>query len=85
MAQRIVDWVLDIIIRQDVAMLEVSWRARDLFMDYEVKTIEDLASKSPTQILCWKGCGRKTFHEIRDALSKKGLEWGTEFVRQRLL
>ncbi|MEY4602665.1 MAG: Bacterial polymerase, alpha chain terminal domain [Candidatus Parcubacteria bacterium] len=85
MAQQVVDQALETIIQEDVMDLDVSWRAKALFKGNEIKTIEDLASKSPTQILCWKGCGRKTFHEIRDALSKKGLEWGTEFVRQRLL
>ena len=59
--------------------LDLSTRILNCFRSYEIRTIGDLASKSPDDLMAYRNFGRKCLDEIRDALAKEGLELKNDF------
>lgn len=51
-------------------------RIRNLCEAYKVKTLGDLAAKTPGEVRLWRNCGDTAFKVLQEALERGGLSFG---------
>jgi DNA-directed RNA polymerase subunit alpha len=66
------------ILNQPVEEIELSSRASNCLKAARIKTIRDLVSKNPEELLSVKNFGRKSLDEIKDRLKDMGLSLGMQ-------
>jgi len=72
------DAKLQEILNQPVEEIELSSRASNCLKAARIKTIRDLVSKNPEELLAVKNFGRKSLDEIKDRLKDMGLTLGMQ-------
>ncbi|MBI4348920.1 MAG: DNA-directed RNA polymerase subunit alpha, partial [Elusimicrobia bacterium] len=64
------------LLNQPVEMIELSSRASNCLKVARIKTIRDLVSKKPEELMAVKNFGKKSLDEIKDRLKDMGLSLG---------
>lgn len=72
------DTKLQEILNQSVEEIELSSRASNCLKAARIKTIRDLVSKNPEELLAVKNFGKKSLDEIKDRLKDMGLSLGMQ-------
>jgi len=62
-----------------VAELELSVRAANVLDMAGIKTVRELAAKTESDMLTYRGFGRKALNELKDVLQEMGLDFGMKF------
>ena len=66
------------VLNQPVEEIELSSRASNCLKAARIKTIRDLVSKNPEELLSVKNFGKKSLDEIKDRLKDMGLSLGMQ-------
>jgi DNA-directed RNA polymerase subunit alpha len=72
------DTKLQEILNQSVEEIELSSRASNCLKAARIKSIRDLVSKNPEELLAVKNFGKKSLDEIKDRLKDMGLSLGMQ-------
>jgi|GEM_PF-6097835 DNA-directed RNA polymerase alpha subunit len=66
------------ILDRSIDELELRMRAWHVMKNHDIRTLRDLVSKSPRDLLNMKNFGRKSFYEVKDLLGSMGLRLGMD-------
>ena len=75
----VIDAKLSEILSQPVEEIELSSRASNCLKAARIKTIRELVSKKPEELMAVKNFGKKSLDEIKDRLKDMGLSLGMQF------
>ncbi|MBI3547749.1 MAG: DNA-directed RNA polymerase subunit alpha [Elusimicrobia bacterium] len=75
----VMDAKLQEILNQPVEEIELSSRASNCLKAARIKTIRELVTKKPEELMAVKNFGKKSLDEIKDRLKDMGLSLGMQF------